>query len=155
MLERMRATQCSFAVWSHVSAHPTCRGDDGVACLGLECPLSNSDCMQISAVQLPSIMEWMSIFSYMENWLMISVIVARQVIYPLSVAEAVALEGEGSDELEAAAILDARLDALMGVVRLQYLIEREGGWGATAEWGEVLSLGAPDSSCWFWKPLVF
>ncbi|CAL8461843.1 g1374 [Coccomyxa elongata] len=65
----------------------------------------------------------------------------EQVIYPLSVAEAVALEGEGSDELEAAAILDARLDALMVVVRLQYLIEREGGWGATAEWGEVLSLG--------------
>ncbi len=60
-------------------------------------------------------------------------------------AEAVAHEGEGSDELEAAAILDARLDALMDVVRLQYLIEREGGWGATAEWGEVLSLGAPDS----------
>ena len=72
---------------------------------------------------------------------------AYQVIYPLSVPEAVALEGEGSDELEAAAVLDARLDALMGVVRLQYLIEREGGWGATAEWGEVLSLGALSACC--------
>lgn len=64
-----------------------------------------------------------------------------QVIYPLSVAEAVAMEGEGSNAAEAAAVLDARLDALMGVVRLQYLVAREGGWGATAEWGEVLSLG--------------
>ncbi|EIE25187.1 hypothetical protein COCSUDRAFT_65142 [Coccomyxa subellipsoidea C-169] len=65
----------------------------------------------------------------------------EQVVYPLSVAEAVAMEGEGSDAIEAAAILDARLDALMGVVRLQYLVAREGGWGAVAEWGETLSLG--------------
>ena len=31
----------------------------------------------------------------------------------------------------------------MAVVRLQYLVAREGGWGAQAEWGETLSLGAP------------
>lgn len=30
---------------------------------------------------------------------------------------------------------------LMGVVRLGYLVEREGGWDAVQEWGEVLSLG--------------
>ena len=29
----------------------------------------------------------------------------------------------------------------MEVVRLRYLLEREGGLGAAAEWGEVLSLG--------------
>ena len=37
--------------------------------------------------------------------------------------------------------LDSRLDGLMAVVRLQYLVSREGGWGAQAEWGETLSLG--------------
>lgn len=63
-----------------------------------------------------------------------------QVIYPLSVAEAVARE-DGTNEVQRAAALDARLDALMAVVRLQYLIAREGGWGAVKEWGEVLSLG--------------
>ena len=30
----------------------------------------------------------------------------------------------------------------MQVVRLQYLVAREGGWAAQAEWGETLSLGA-------------
>jgi len=45
---------------------------------------------------------------------------------------------------EAALIgLDERLDGLMEVVRLSYLIKREGGWGAVCEWGETLSLGAP------------
>lgn len=29
----------------------------------------------------------------------------------------------------------------MEVVRLSYLITREGGWGAVCEWGETLSLG--------------
>ena len=37
--------------------------------------------------------------------------------------------------------LDSRLDGLMMVVRLQYLVAREGGWSAQAEWGETLSLG--------------
>ena len=41
----------------------------------------------------------------------------------------------------ALAELDARLDGLMDVVRLSYLIKREGGWGAVTEWGETLSLG--------------
>lgn len=39
--------------------------------------------------------------------------------------------------------MDERLDDLMKVVRLQYLVDREGGWGAVTEWGETLSLGAP------------
>ena len=38
--------------------------------------------------------------------------------------------------------LDARLDALMGVVKLSGLIQREGGWGAVASWGDTMSLGA-------------
>lgn len=40
------------------------------------------------------------------------------------------------------AALDARLDGLMRVVKLSGLIQREGGWGATASWGDTLSLGA-------------
>ncbi len=63
-------------------------------------------------------------------------------IYPLSVPEAAALES-GADEAKKAGALDLRLDELMGVVRLQYLVTREGGWGAVREWGEVLSLGEP------------
>ena len=53
--------------------------------------------------------------------------------------------------------LDSRLDGLMLVVRLQYLVAREGGWGAQAEWGETLSLGTPPPSplkvaeVWLWK----
>ena len=43
----------------------------------------------------------------------------------------------------ALADLDERLDGLMEVVRLSYLIKREGGWGAVCEWGETLSLGVP------------
>jgi hypothetical protein len=64
-----------------------------------------------------------------------------QVIYPLSVAEATAAL-LGDSPADRVAALDARLDALAAVVRLGYLIEREGGWGAVAEWGESLSLGA-------------
>ena len=63
-------------------------------------------------------------------------------IYPLSVAEATA-SLLGDSPAERLAALDARLDALAAVVRLGYLIAREGGWGAVAEWGESLSLGAP------------
>lgn len=39
--------------------------------------------------------------------------------------------------------LDAKLDGLAAVVKLEHLIEREGGWGATASWGDTMSLGAP------------
>ena len=65
-----------------------------------------------------------------------------QVIYPLSVAEATA-SLLGDSPAERLAALDGRLDALAAVVRLGYLIARECGWGAVAEWGESLSLGAP------------
>ncbi len=68
-------------------------------------------------------------------------VLAPQVIYPLSVSEATAAL-LGDSPADRVAALDARLDALAAVVRLGYLIEREGGWGAVAEWGESLSLGA-------------
>ena len=65
-----------------------------------------------------------------------------QVIYPLSIADAVAKEGLGSDVTDASRqALDQRLNQLMEAVRLSYLVTREGGWGVNLEWGETLSLG--------------
>ena len=63
-----------------------------------------------------------------------------QVIYPLTV-EAAAARESAADSTARVQALDSRLDGLMAVVRLQYLVSREGGWGAQAEWGETLSLG--------------
>ena len=66
----------------------------------------------------------------------------EQITYPLSTRAAAAKYGKGHGTASEAAALDAELDSLARVVRLSYLVEREGGWGAaTAEWGEVLSLG--------------
>jgi len=67
---------------------------------------------------------------------------ALQVIYPLSTADAIAKEGLG-EELTPPSLkaLEQRLDELMEAVRLSYLVTREGGWDATTEWGETLSLG--------------
>ena len=56
--------------------------------------------------------------------------------------EAAAREQAGSHAANMKA-LDSRLEGLMAVVRLSYLVQREGGWGATASWGDVLSLGEP------------
>lgn len=61
-------------------------------------------------------------------------------IYPLSVREAAAME-EGATPDQRWAALDRRLDGLMKAVRLAYLVKREGGWSATASWGDTLSLG--------------
>lgn len=58
-----------------------------------------------------------------------------QVIYPLTCEEAVTAFG-GNLEL-----LDIHLDKLVSVVRLKYLINREGGWDTEKSWGDVLSLG--------------
>lgn len=58
-----------------------------------------------------------------------------QIVYPLTVEEALI-------NLNCSLIdLDNELDLLMGVVRLRYLIDREGGWDAEKTWGDVLSLG--------------
>ncbi|CAL5222677.1 g5077 [Coccomyxa viridis] len=64
----------------------------------------------------------------------------EQVIYPLTI-EAAAARESAADSAARMQALDSRLDGLMLVVRLQYLVAREGGWGAQAEWGETLSLG--------------
>ena len=63
-----------------------------------------------------------------------------QLIYPLSCEEAAGTE-EGSSKETRLHKLDAKLDQLMGVVRLRYLLQRQGGWDSVAEWGDVLSLG--------------
>ena len=63
-----------------------------------------------------------------------------QLIYPLSCDEAAAAE-EGSSKETCLHKLDGKLDQLMGVVRLRYLLQRQGGWDSVAEWGDVLSLG--------------
>ncbi len=66
---------------------------------------------------------------------------ALQLIYPLSCEEAAAAE-EGSSKETRLHNLDSKLDQLMGVVRLRYLLQRQGGWNSVAEWGDVLSLGS-------------
>lgn len=62
----------------------------------------------------------------------------EQIVYPLTVAHARRKFGDAEDP---AAALDEALLQLSDVVRLRYLLEREGGWEATKEWGEVMSLG--------------
>ncbi len=62
----------------------------------------------------------------------------EQLIYPLTTAHARQRFGDAANP---PAALDAALDGLMEIVRLQYLVEREGGWDAVQEWGETLSLG--------------
>ena len=65
-----------------------------------------------------------------------------QVIYPLSASEA-SSSYDGFTLYERVQALDKKLDELMGMVRLKYLVDRQGGWGSTAEWGDTLSLGEP------------
>lgn len=64
----------------------------------------------------------------------------EQLVYPLTVQKACQklVGGTLSNDLEA---LDAKLLELLEVVRLRYLLDREGGWDATTEWEERLSLG--------------
>jgi ABC-type uncharacterized transport system fused permease/ATPase subunit len=62
----------------------------------------------------------------------------EQVVYPLTAAAARRRHAAAPDP---AAALEAELDAIVGVVRLTYLVAREGGWSAIREWGEALSLG--------------
>lgn len=63
-----------------------------------------------------------------------------QIIYPLSLEAAAATE-EGNSAEQRRQVLDSKLDALMGTVRLRYLLQRQGGWDSSVEWGDVLSLG--------------
>ena len=60
--------------------------------------------------------------------------------------EAAAKEKAGSHAGNMKA-LEARLEGIMATVRLSYLVKREGGWDATASWGDTLSLGPPLAPC--------
>ncbi|GAB2210132.1 hypothetical protein Droror1_Dr00015390 [Drosera rotundifolia] len=67
-----------------------------------------------------------------------------QIIYPLSQEEAklkilTTIGGQGA--MDTTTVLDAQLKNILENVRLVYLLEREGGWGATQNWEDVLSLG--------------
>lgn len=62
----------------------------------------------------------------------------EQIIYPLSTARARQRYGDAEDP---PAALDEALNELMSKVKLDYLVDREGGLDAVKEWGDVLSLG--------------
>ncbi|XP_061949606.1 ABC transporter D family member 1-like [Populus nigra] len=68
-----------------------------------------------------------------------------QIIYPLSHDEAevmtLKLSEKGMQSTEMTNILDTRLKNILENVRLNYLLEREGGWGANMNWEDTLSLG--------------
>ncbi|XP_068658650.1 ABC transporter D family member 1-like [Aristolochia californica] len=67
-----------------------------------------------------------------------------QIIYPLSreEAETKALEKSGQGkESDSSHILDAQLRTILENVRLIYLLERGGGWDASLNWEDILSLG--------------
>jgi ABC-type uncharacterized transport system fused permease/ATPase subunit len=63
-----------------------------------------------------------------------------QITYPLP-ARLAAARYPGADDATRMAALDSALDAIARVVRLEYLVDREGGWSSIVEWGDVLSLG--------------
>lgn len=68
-----------------------------------------------------------------------------QIIYPLSCKEAEkrALQSikEGQESINPEDLLDAQLETILGNVKLLYLLEREGGWDASQNWEDILSLG--------------
>lgn len=64
----------------------------------------------------------------------------EQLVYPMTVSNACQKLTGGTSKVDQEA-LDARLLELLDVVRLRYLLDREGGWDAVTEWEERLSLG--------------
>uniref|UniRef100_A0A6N2LIZ8 ABC transmembrane type-1 domain-containing protein n=1 Tax=Salix viminalis TaxID=40686 RepID=A0A6N2LIZ8_SALVM len=70
---------------------------------------------------------------------------SRSIIYPLSRDEAevmaLKLSKKGTQSAEITNILDTCLKNILENVRLNYLLEREGGWDANSNWEDTLSLG--------------
>ncbi|KAK3043008.1 hypothetical protein RJ639_000985, partial [Escallonia herrerae] len=68
-----------------------------------------------------------------------------QIIYPLSHEEAEKrasyMYAEGQESVGATNILDEHLQTILENVKLLYLLEREGSWGANQNWEDILSLG--------------
>ncbi|GER47623.1 ABC transporter D family member 1 [Striga asiatica] len=68
-----------------------------------------------------------------------------QIIYPLSRDEAekrtLPLIKEGQVSSDSTDILDSHLKTILENVKLQYLLEREGGWDTCQNWEDILSLG--------------
>lgn len=76
-----------------------------------------------------------------------------QIIYPLTLADAelkAQLESQQGSEIKSSSkslsvpslgLLDRRLRTILEDVRLVYLLDREGGWDASANWEDMLSLG--------------
>ncbi|KAK2990477.1 hypothetical protein RJ640_008936 [Escallonia rubra] len=68
-----------------------------------------------------------------------------QIIYPLSHEEAEKrasyMYAAGQESVGATNILDEQLQTILENVKLLYLLEREGSWGANQNWEDILSLG--------------
>eukprot|EP00252_Welwitschia_mirabilis_P019071 TRINITY_DN4324_c0_g1_i1.p1 TRINITY_DN4324_c0_g1~~TRINITY_DN4324_c0_g1_i1.p1 ORF type:complete len:404 (-),score=99.02 TRINITY_DN4324_c0_g1_i1:418-1629(-) len=67
-----------------------------------------------------------------------------QIIYPLTLAEAISKTSRNIQQdadCNAAERLDQHLRNILENIRLLYLLEREGGFDATANWEDMLSLG--------------
>ncbi|KAL6299661.1 adrenoleukodystrophy protein [Sparassis latifolia] len=60
-----------------------------------------------------------------------------QVIYP-----------HGRDEMEARSVTDDDLLAILSVVQMDHVVERDGGWDAAREWRETLSGGDQQKIAW-------
>ncbi|MCO5596316.1 hypothetical protein L7F22_050377 [Adiantum nelumboides] len=64
-----------------------------------------------------------------------------QIIYPLTLDEAILKVAQTVKGDKAAELLDERLLSILEEVRLVYLLEREGGWDSVPNWEDMLSLG--------------
>ncbi|KAI5066208.1 hypothetical protein GOP47_0018832 [Adiantum capillus-veneris] len=64
-----------------------------------------------------------------------------QIIYPLTLDEAILKVAQTNKGGKAVELLDEKLLSILEEVHLVYLLEREGGWDSVANWEGMLSLG--------------